>query len=190
MSLSLQILNEKNRILSTLREEVHDCVRCGICATRHQSVLADGNPMARVMLIGEAPGAEEDKQGKPFVGKAGQLLDRILSACGWTRKDVYIAHVLKCRPPNNRLPSDEEIANCIGYLHKQIEVVNPDYIICLGSVASKAIVGLPVSNARGKWFRHKHHKVLCTYHPAYLLRNEEAKKMVWDDLSLLLQEMK
>ena len=142
------------------------------------------------LFIGEAPGREEDKQGKPFVGKAGQLLDNILKACKWERQDVFIANVIKCRPPQNRVPKPEEIANCSGFLEKQIEVVNPEYIVCLGSVASNAIVGIPVSQARGKWFNYKHHKVICTYHPAYLLRNKEAKKLVWDDLSLLLQDMR
>lgn len=168
-----------------------DRIRCPqLCSTRNQTVFADGNPMARLMFIGEAPGREEDRQGKPFVGRAGMLLDNILKACQLSRDDVYIANVIKCRPPHNRVPKPEEIANCTGYLEKQIEVVNPDYIICLGSVASMFLVGIPVSQARGQWFSYKHHKVLCTWHPAYLLRNEEAKKEVWKDLQLLLKELK
>jgi uracil-DNA glycosylase len=190
-ALVMQVLGEKKRILLKLSEEVADCVKCPhLCSTRHQTVFADGNPMSRVMFIGEAPGKDEDRQGKPFVGKSGQLLDNILKACKWERSDVFIANILKCRPPHNRLPESEEIANCAGFLERQIEVVNPEYIVCLGSVASTAIVGLPINQARGKWFAYKGIKVLCTYHPAYLIRNHEAKKMVWDDLQLLLKDMR
>ena len=130
--LTFDILKEKNRIFLKMRDEVSECVRCPqLCYSRNQSVFGDGNPMARVMFIGEAPGRDEDKEGKPFVGRSGKLLNNILKACGWKREDVYIANVAKCRPPNNRVPDPEEIDNCSGYLKKQIEVINPEYIVCL-----------------------------------------------------------
>ena len=189
--IELEVLKEKKRIFVKMRDEVADCVLCPqLCSTRHQTVFGDGNVMSRVMFIGESPGKEEDKEGVPFVGKSGQLLNNILSAIECKREDVYIANVIKCRPPQNRVPKFEEIANCSDFLMRQIEVVNPKYIVCLGSVASNTIVGLPVSQARGKWFSYKHHKVLSTFHPAYLLRKPEAKKLVWEDLQLLLEDMR
>ncbi len=189
--ISLQICEEKKRILSKMKDEVANCYKCSqLCETRYQTVFADGNPMSRVMLVGEAPGEEENKLGKPFVGRAGKLLDNILKALSWDRNDVYIANIIKCRPSQNRVPKPEEISNCISFLERQIEVVNPDYIICLGSVASNTLIGKPVSEARGQWFKYKNHKVICTWHPAYVLRNQDAKKDVWEDLKLLVKDMR
>ncbi len=185
------MIDEKQRRLISLKNEINDCTRCGVlCANRMQTVFGEGNIDARLMLIGEAPGAEEDKTGRPFVGKAGQFLDRMLAACRWSRDDVYIANILKCRPPRNRVPEAVEIHNCSTYLERQIALVNPEYILCLGSVSSNTIVGLPINEARGKWFYYKHHKVMCTYHPSYLLRRPEAKELAWEDLKILLGAMK
>jgi len=177
--------------LDLLNEEVKKCTKCyDLCQNRIQTVFGEGDPDADIMFIGEAPGETESKTGKVFSGPAGQLLDSILKACELRRKDVYIANIVKCRPPKNRIPSPEEAHNCSSFLQEQIAIVNPRFIVCLGSVASNKIVGLRISQARGQWFYYKHHKVLCSYHPAYLLRNPKAKPLVWEDLQMLLKEMK
>jgi uracil-DNA glycosylase family 4 len=186
--IALKILEEKNRILLRMKHEVADCIKCKeLCLTRNQTVFGKGNPNAKILLLGEAAGREEDQTGIPFVGRAGQLLDNILKSCGWSLDDVYICNVIKCRPPQNRLPSPEEIENCSGFLRKQIEVVNPKFIVCLGSVASQALVGLPVGKAREKWHVYENYDVICSYHPAYLLRNPAAKELVWKDLQPLIE---
>ena len=143
------------------------------------------------MFIGEAPGADEDKQGEPFVGRAGQLLNDIIKACRMKREDIYICNVLRCRPPGNRLPLPEEAHNCREYLDGQIAIVNPEYIVCWGSTAAKNLLAseLPIGKMRGKFFEYGRAKVVCTYHPSYLLRNPAAKKDVWDDMKFLFQEM-
>ncbi len=185
-------LAERERRLAELAKRVAACTRCAeLAATRTQTVFGVGNPQARVMFIGEAPGADEDAQGEPFVGKAGQLLNRIIAACGWKREDIYICNILRCRPPGNRNPTDEEAANCREYLDGQIAVVNPEYIVCWGAVAARNLLGTdaPIGRLRGKWYRYGGAQVLCTYHPSYLLRNPEAKKPVWEDMQLLLSAM-
>jgi DNA polymerase len=171
---------------------VSHCTRCEeLAATRKQTVFGVGNPQARVMFIGEAPGADEDAQGEPFVGKAGQLLNKIIAACGWKREEVYICNILRCRPPGNRTPSDAEAANCREYLDGQIAIVDPEYIVCWGSVAARNLLATesPIGKLREQWFQHGRANVLCTYHPSYLLRNPAAKKPVWDDMKLLLNAM-
>ena len=185
-------LDERLQRFSDWKGRVAACVRCQeLAGTRTQTVFGVGNPEARVMFIGEAPGADEDKKGEPFVGRAGQLLDKIIAACGWQRGDVYICNVLKCRPPQNRNPSPEEAANCREFLDAQIETVNPDFIVCWGSIAARSLLdsALPIGRMRGKFYEHGRAKVLCTYHPSYLLRNPSAKKDVWEDMKLLLREM-
>ena len=143
------------------------------------------------MFIGEAPGADEDRQGEPFVGAAGQLLNRILEACQLLRADIYICNILRCRPPGNRTPAPDEAANCREYLDGQIEIVDPDYIVCLGSVAAKNLLASveSIGKLRGRFFTHGRAKVVCTYHPAYLLRNPAAKKDVWADMKFLMREL-
>jgi DNA polymerase len=171
---------------------VKGCTRCQeLASTRTQTVFGVGNPEARVMFIGEAPGADEDAQGEPFVGRAGQLLNKIIAACGWTREDLYICNILRCRPPGNRTPLPQEAANCREYLDGQISIVDPDYIVCWGSCAAQNLLGMTdaIGKMRQKWFQYGRAKVLCTYHPSYLLRNPEAKKPVWDDMQLLMAEM-
>lgn len=178
--------------LAALAARVAQCVRCReLASTRKQTVFGVGNPEATVMFIGEAPGADEDAQGEPFVGKAGQLLNKIIGACGWKREELYICNILRCRPPGNRTPLPEEAGNCREYLDGQIAVVQPAYIVCWGSVAAQNLLGVTdsIGKMRGRFYRHGQAKVLCTYHPSYLLRNPEAKKPVWDDMKFLLAEM-
>jgi uracil-DNA glycosylase len=185
-------LEERKAELQALADRVSQCQRCPeLAAARTQTVFGVGNPEARVMFIGEAPGADEDAQGEPFVGRAGQLLNKIIEACGWTREQLYICNILRCRPPGNRNPTDEEAANCREYLDGQIRLVDPEYIVCWGSVAARNLLGetTPIGRLRQKWLHYGRSKVLCTYHPSYLLRNPAAKKPVWDDMKFLLAEM-
>ena len=189
--LNLQ-LEERVSRLKVLCDQVKGCTRCQELAdTRTQTVFGVGNPEAKIMFIGEAPGADEDKQGEPFVGKAGQLLNDIIKACRMKREEIYICNVLRCRPPGNRLPSPEEAQNCREYLDSQIAIVNPEYIVCWGSTAAKNLLAseLPIGKMRGKFFEYGRAKVVCTYHPSYLLRNPAAKKDVWDDMKFLFLEM-
>ena len=180
---------EKLRILAS---RVAQCTRCAeLSQTRTQTVFGVGNPEAKIMFIGEAPGADEDRQGEPFVGAAGQLLNRILEACQLQRADIYICNILRCRPPGNRTPAPDEAANCREYLDGQIEIVDPDYIVCLGSIAAKNLLASveSIGKLRGRFFTHGRAKVVCTYHPAYLLRNPAAKKDVWADMKFLMREL-
>jgi len=170
-------------------EEVAMCAKCVLCQTRTQTVYSRGNPNSPLMLIGEAPGADEDEQGLPFVGRSGKLLDDILDkGMGYDPKDVYVANVLKCRPPNNRNPEDAEIAACRGYLEEQIRVVDPMVILALGRFPAQWLLesSQPIGKRRGKIWDAKGRKVVCTYHPAYLLRNPSAKKEVWKDVQLIM----
>lgn len=178
--------------LEQLSSCVADCTRCPeLASTRTQTVFGVGDPNADILFIGEAPGADEDKQGVPFVGRAGQLLDKIITACGKARDEIYICNILKCRPPGNRNPTTEEAANCREYLDGQIAAVSPKYIVCWGSVAAKNLLDRtdPIGRMRGRFFVHGDAKVLCTYHPSYLLRNPAAKKDVWDDMKFLFRDM-
>lgn len=183
---------QRREELQRLASCVANCQRCQeLATTRTQTVFGVGNPNARLMFIGEAPGADEDKQGEPFVGRAGQLLNKIIEACEWTREEIYICNILKCRPPGNRNPSPEEAANCREYLDGQIQAVNPEYIVCWGSIAAKNLLDSkdPIGKMRKRFYQYHGARVLCTYHPSYLLRNPAAKKDVWDDMKLLMAEM-
>ena len=154
-------------------------------------MFGEGNTKSKIVFVGEGPGRDEDKTGRPFVGRAGKLLDNILKAAGFEREQIYICNVVKCRPPENRVPTDEEIANCWEYLEAQLSFIKPKFIVCLGATAAKAILKTeaPMAALRGQWHTFRDTKVLCVYHPAYLLRaGEEAKKKVWDDLQLLVEE--
>jgi DNA polymerase len=177
--------------LRAIAARVALCTRCQeLARTRTQTVFGVGNPEAEIMFVGEAPGADEDRHGEPFVGAAGQLLNRILEASRLKRSDVYICNILRCRPPGNRNPLPDEAANCREYLDGQIELVDPDYIVCLGSVAAKNLLGLAdsIGKLRGRILQYGRAKVVCTYHPAYLLRNPAAKKDVWDDMKFLMRD--
>jgi len=175
--------------LENLRSEIGDCTRCRLCEGRTHLVFGAGNPRAQVMFIGEGPGYEEDRQGLPFVGKAGQLLNRIIGAMGMAREDVYIANVVKCRPPENRTPLPEEAEICSVFLRRQIAIIHPRVICALGGVAVQTLLqtSAPVSRLRGE-FRSLPDgtPVMPTFHPAYLLRNPEKKKEVWEDLKRVL----
>ncbi|MEK6257377.1 MAG: uracil-DNA glycosylase [Planctomycetota bacterium] len=184
--------DERVSQLAVLAERVAACVRCQeLAATRKQTVFGVGNPEAKIMFIGEAPGADEDAQGEPFVGRAGQLLNDIIKACRMQREDIYICNILRCRPPGNRLPSPEEAGNCREYLDGQIALVNPEYIVCWGTTAAKNLLAseATIGKLRRQFFQYGRAKVLCTYHPSYLLRNPAAKKDVWEDMKLLFRDM-
>jgi len=176
-----------------LEAEVAACRRCGLCATRTQTVFGSGSRTPRLVVIGEAPGAEEDRQGQPFVGPAGELLTRMLAAIGLSReRDVYIANVLKCRPPENRPPRPEEVAACKSYLREQLELMGPPLLLALGNHACRALLGTErgISSLRGRFTTTPEGwRVMPTFHPAYLLRNPEAKREVWEDLKLVAQEL-
>ncbi len=178
--------------LAIVQQEVAGCTACHeLATTRTQTVFGVGNPQARLCFLGEAPGADEDRTGEPFVGRAGQLLTKIIEACTLTRSDVYILNVLKCRPPGNRNPAPDEVANCRGFLDRQLALIRPEFICCLGAVAAHTLLetDTPIGRMRGKILRYRGIDVVCTYHPAYLLRNPAAKKDCWDDMKLLMREL-
>lgn len=178
--------------LEQIRREVSVCQLCDeLCSTRTQTVFGVGDPQARLCFLGEAPGADEDRQGEPFVGRAGQLLTKIIEACTLSREQVYILNVLKCRPPGNRNPAPHEVANCRGYLDRQLALIKPEYICALGTIAAQTLLetDTPISRLRGKFQEYRGIPVLCTYHPAYLLRNPAAKKDVWEDMKVLMKAM-
>lgn len=180
------------RQLQVLNERVAACTRCDeLARTRTKTVFGVGDPNARILFIGEAPGADEDKQGEPFVGRAGQLLTKIIEACRLKRSDVYICNILKCRPPENRTPLPDECTNCREYLDGQLAIIQPEYIVCWGTVAAQNLLRVETSigKMRGRFYQHGSAKVLCTYHPSYLLRNPAAKKDVWEDMKFLFKDM-
>jgi len=169
--------------LGAVREELGDCTRCPLPRTRRTLVFGEGSPRARLVFVGEAPGEEEDKQGRPFVGRAGQLLTKIINAMGLEREEVYICNILKCRPPGNRNPQEDEIAACEPFLVKQIEAIDPEIICALGTFAAKTLLRTeaPISAIRGRFHDYHGRRLMPPYHPAYLLRNPDAKKLVWED---------
>lgn len=173
--------------LYELYDKIKNCQRCPLGASRTNLVFGSGNPQAAIVFVGEAPGRDEDLQGEPFVGRAGQLLTKIIEAMKMKREDVYIANVLKSRPPENREPLPEEIAACFPYLQKQIELIKPKFIVCLGRIAAVTLLNtkLPLGKLRGAFHDYQGIKVLVTYHPAALLRFPSYKKDVWDDMKIL-----
>ncbi|QDT15749.1 uracil-DNA glycosylase [Alienimonas californiensis] len=189
---SAQPTEERAAALTVIERTVSGCPRCPeLVATRTQTVFGAGNPHAAILFLGEAPGADEDATGEPFVGRAGKLLNDIIRACRLERDEIYICNVLKCRPPGNRNPSPTEAANCREYLDAQIRIVDPDYIVCWGSVPAKELLGtkLGIGKLRKQFFPFGRAKVACTYHPSYLLRNPAAKKEVWADMKWLFADM-
>jgi len=180
------------RTLAEIREEIGDCRRCKLCATRKNIVFGSGSPNARLMFVGEAPGADEDIQGQPFVGRAGQLLTKMIQAMGLSREEVYIANIIKCRPPENRNPQPDEIAACSPFLIKQVETIRPKVICALGTFSAQTLLETQqkISALRGKFHDYHGVKVLPTFHPAYLLRNPNEKKSVWEDLKKIMEELK
>lgn len=183
-------LASKADVLQVFYASFEDCRKCGLCEGRRQVVFGEGNPDAGVMFIGEAPGAEEDRQGVPFVGASGQLLGRMIEKIQLRREDVYIANVIKCRPPENRNPEPEEIACCEPYLKRQIEIVAPTVICTLGRFAAQTLLNTtePMGRLRGRIFAYEGIKVVATYHPAALLYNPKWRYPAWEDLKLLRKE--
>ena len=178
--------------LDLLRQEVSGCRRCEhLAESRTQTVFGSGRSDARLCFMGEAPGADEDASGMPFVGRAGQLLTKIIEACTLSRDDVYILNVLKCRPPDNRAPLPQETANCRGFFERQLEIIAPEFICCLGTTAAQALLETDetIGRLRKRWFSWRTAQVICTYHPSYLLRNPSAKREVWEDMKLLMERM-
>lgn len=190
---------DKAAELEKIADEVRKCCKCGLGSSRTHAVPGEGNPNARIMFVGEAPGADEDAQGRPFVGRAGQLLDKIIEACGLKRQDVFIGNVLKCRPPENRDPRAEEIISCLPYLQRQIEIINPEIIVALGAHAARTLLNTAesIGQLRGRF--HEYYpglgrppiKLMATYHTAYLLRNysQENRRRVWEDMKKVLAEL-
>jgi len=179
--------------LRVIREDIGDCTRCKLhLQGRKQIVFGVGNPNADLMFIGEAPGADEDVKGEPFVGRAGQLLTNMIKAMGLQREDVYIANIIKCRPPGNRTPERDECDTCSPFLMRQIDAVKPKVIVALGAIAAKTLlaVSAPMSELRGRWFDFRGTKLAVTYHPAFLLRDPRQKKETWKDLQMVMKDLR
>jgi uracil-DNA glycosylase family 4 len=180
------------KALRIIREDLGDCTRCKLHEQgRKQIVFGVGNPKADLMFIGEAPGADEDQQGEPFVGRAGQLLNNMIKAMGLRREDVYIANIIKCRPPGNRTPERDECETCSPFLMRQIAVIKPKAIVALGAIAAKTLLAInaPMSELRGHWYDFRGTRLAVTYHPAFLLRDPRQKKETWKDLQMVMKEL-
>ena len=183
--------SEAKTLLDELRAIAVVCEKCRLAKSRTQVVYGVGNPTADLMFIGEAPGRDEDLKGEPFVGRAGQLLTDIIKAMKLTRDDVYIANVIKCRPPDNRNPEPDELDACRPYIQRQVEIIQPKVIVTLGRFALQSLTGKAygISSARGNWLEYNGVKVMPTYHPAYLLRTPSAKKEVWADMKKVMEQL-
>lgn len=181
----------KKMTLEEIREEIGDCTRCKLHEGRTNLVFGEGNPKARLVFVGEGPGRDEDLQGRPFVGRSGQLLTKIIEAMGLKREDVYICNVVKCRPPENRAPEPDEMATCEQFLFKQIKAIEPGVVVCLGSTAAQSILKTKQSlgSLRGKFHQYGRAKLMVTYHPAALLRNPNFKKPLWEDMQVVMKEL-
>jgi len=181
----------ENDTLPLIRENLGECTRCKLHKTRKNIVFGDGNPKAQLVFVGEGPGADEDAQGLPFVGRAGKLLTQMIEAMGLQRQDVYICNVVKCRPPENRQPEKDEVTECSPFLLRQIDTIAPKVIVCLGSTAAQTVLqtNRGISHFRGEWLEFRGRKLMATYHPAYLLRNPAAKGEVWKDLQKVMAEL-
>lgn len=177
--------------LESIRKDLGDCRRCRLCDGRRNIVFGEGNHNAKLVFVAEAPGYEEDQTGRPFVGAAGKLLTKIIQAIKLTREQVYICNIIKCRPPGNRNPLPDEIKACLPFLQRQIAVLKPDFICALGTFAAQTVLKTkePISRLRGNFHKYSGIRVLPTYHPAYLLRNPDKKRDVWEDMKMLMNEM-
>jgi uracil-DNA glycosylase len=181
---------DRAQALRLIREDLGECTRCVLSRLgRKTIVFGEGDPNAQLMFVGEGPGADEDEQGRPFVGRAGQLLNKMIEAMGLEREQVYIANVVKCRPPGNRTPEREEIETCSPFLLRQIAVVQPKAIVALGAVAARCLLGInePMAKLRGRWFDYRSTRLAVTYHPAFLLRDPRQKKEAWKDLQMVME---
>jgi DNA polymerase len=176
--------------LSDIRVELGDCQRCRLAQHRRNIVFGSGSPTAKLVYVGEGPGFDEDRQAEPFVGPAGQLLTKIIAAINLTRRQVYISNIVKCRPPNNRNPRPDEIQTCFPFLDRQLDAIKPIFICALGSIAAQTLLNTlePISKLRGRFYDYRGIRLLPTYHPAYLLRNAEKKREVWEDMKMLMKE--
>ncbi len=177
--------------LQLVRDDLGDCQRCKLAPKRTNLVWGVGNPQAALVFVGEAPGADEDLKGEPFVGAAGQLLTKMIEAMGFARDDVYICNILKCRPPGNRNPEPDEVAACEPFLKRQLAALDPKMIVCLGKFAAQCLLrsDAPISRMRGQWKSYEGIPLMPTFHPAYLLRNPPAKREVWSDLKSVMSEL-
>jgi uracil-DNA glycosylase family 4 len=182
---------DRAKFLELIREDIGDCTRCALHKGRNKIVFGDGSPTARLLFVGEGPGADEDAQGIPFVGKAGQLLNNMIAAMGLTREEVYIANVVKCRPPGNRTPEPDEGNTCSPFLFRQIDVIRPQVIVALGATAATYLMGVrqPLAGLRGRVHAFRGSQLIITYHPAYLLRDPRQKKEAWADLQIAMREL-
>jgi len=183
---------ERTSALAEISREIAACLRCpALASSRKSTVPGEGNAMARVCFIGDAPGADEDASGRPFADRAGQLLTKMIEACTFTRDDVFIMNMIRCRPPNDRPPAFEEMEHCRGYLQRQLDIIQPQYIVCLGLMAAQTILNskLSIGRLRNQFHAYRGSKVLVTYPPSYLLREPEVKKAAWADLQFLLRDM-
>ncbi len=187
-----QTSEQKKAALKELREEIGDCQRCKLSKGRTNIVFGEGSEDAEIMFIGEGPGKEEDIQGRPFVGDAGQLLTKLIEKMGFKRNNVYIGNIVKCRPPFNRDPEEDEINACIVFIKKQIEIISPKVIISLGRVSAQTLIGskIPISKLRGRFYEYCNIPLMPTFHPAYLLRNPKDKWLVWEDAQKVLEKLK
>ncbi len=184
-------LQEPMEDLDSIRADIGDCQRCKLARTRTNIVFGSGNPNAELVFVGEAPGYDEDQQGLPFVGRAGQLLTKIIESISLKREDVYICNVLKCRPPDNRNPEPDEVASCNPFLKRQLATIRPKVVCCLGTFAAQTVLqtAAPISRLRGKFFDMDGMRVIATFHPAYLLRSPEKKREVWEDMKQIRAEL-
>ena len=177
--------------LEALRAAIGDCTRCKLHLKRTHLVFGEGSPQARLVFVGEGPGRDEDLAGRPFVGEAGRLLDKIIKAMGLTREAVYICNVVKCRPPQNRDPEGDEVARCLPFLEQQIQIIRPEVICCLGRVACQSLLAddFKIKSGRGKWHSYLGIPVMPTFHPAYLLRYPSEKRQVWEDVKMIMKHL-
>jgi len=182
---------DKAAALAEIRKDIGPCLRCDLSKARNTIVFGDGDPNARLMFVGEGPGADEDAQGLPFVGRAGQLLNNMIAAMGLRRDQVYIANIVKCRPPQNRVPEPVEAHTCVPFLYRQMDVIQPEVIVALGSTAATYLLGgkSPLSALRGRIHQARGAKLIVTYHPAFLLRDPRQKKEAWADLQIAMREL-
>lgn len=190
----LSLEEKRQRLIALDNNEVRNCTKCRLCKTRTQTVFGEGDPGARIFFVGEGPGENEDLSGRPFVGRAGQLLDKMIGGMGLRREQVYIANIVKCRPPGNRLPAPDEVATCTPYLQRQLEIVRPQVIVTLGLASAKYMLGndkLAMGKIRGQWHSWRGIKLMPTFHPSYVLRTytEEVRAAVWSDLKAVLSEL-
>lgn len=188
---SLQVAGQKKAALDALHAEMGDCQRCKLHKGRENLVFGEGNPCAELMFIGEGPGGDEDLQGRPFVGEAGQLLNSLIGKMGFDREDVYIGNIVKCRPPMNRAPEDDEIEACMPFIERQVKIISPKVIMALGRISSHALTGekVPITRMRGNFLEYKGIPLMPTFHPAYLLRNKKDKNLVWEDALKILKKL-